>query len=526
MYTTSITMLLLATLTLLFISLVQGQEDEPKIIHRDVCIIGGQAGGTYTALRLHWHNVSVALIEHTPFLGSSSPTYQDPETGLTLDYGPWQDSGGMYEFSISDVMKKQVFDYIGFQNPQDEEYKMDRLERENSITEYISKQGLNDSAPNPEYFDFFWGTKMALQPDGTPFGTAKRPVISLLWKNLRDQYREIIDGGFDLPDPVPKDLLQQPLKLFESNGSWTQLMNLWETCDGMSHYATQPILYSLKFCGKSLGEIMLDRWFLSASRRLGRWSIPVRTIQDFFQPAALKLERGNDLFLNTRVRDIVHTDSHIDVHIFRPGQEQREIIRAKKLVFSDQPSEAITRYIRNKTVLEDYYILRYFMDTTHLYSAVIKDNVFHPKRKFYNAPSLSKFFKNMPQAKDGIYHIGPAKLRNLRTVSLTSIMTPTIAEAKDTFLRTFRTLANFTAPDTPEPIGSDFEVMAINVISPYMRTFAWMELKTNPYIQLNKLQGLHKTWWVSPAFSNHILSKQWDWIEDKILPELLRPIND
>jgi phytoene dehydrogenase-like protein len=58
------------------------------IITRDVCIIGGGATGTYSAVRLSQDlGKSVVVVEKTDRLGGHTETYIDPVTHYPVDYG-------------------------------------------------------------------------------------------------------------------------------------------------------------------------------------------------------------------------------------------------------------------------------------------------------------------------------------------------------------------------------------------------------------------------------------------------------
>ncbi|KAE8553971.1 hypothetical protein EYB25_002509 [Talaromyces marneffei] len=58
-----------------------------NILIRDVVVIGGGASGTYGAIALKDMGRSVAVVEKKPHFGGHVNTYNDPETGLALDFG-------------------------------------------------------------------------------------------------------------------------------------------------------------------------------------------------------------------------------------------------------------------------------------------------------------------------------------------------------------------------------------------------------------------------------------------------------
>jgi phytoene dehydrogenase-like protein len=56
-------------------------------IDRDVCIIGGGATGTFSAVHLIDAGKNLALVERKSRLGGHTETYRDPATGFVEDYG-------------------------------------------------------------------------------------------------------------------------------------------------------------------------------------------------------------------------------------------------------------------------------------------------------------------------------------------------------------------------------------------------------------------------------------------------------
>ena len=58
-----------------------------KTIERDVCVIGGGASGTYTAVAVKDAGRSVVVLESKQRLGGHTETYVDPATGIPTDIG-------------------------------------------------------------------------------------------------------------------------------------------------------------------------------------------------------------------------------------------------------------------------------------------------------------------------------------------------------------------------------------------------------------------------------------------------------
>src|ERR1700753_3384805 len=343
--------------------------------------------------------------------------------------------------------------------PQWDETEADRLEREETIRSYVLKQGLNYSEPEPEFFDFDRGKRMEMQPDGSPYGSSKGHVAT--WKKFKDRFKKYIDLGFDLFSPIPHELYENTANiLLPDKSMWPQLMQLRDGCDGMNDPLYQPLVYTLKFCSGSPIDPYLEGFtYEGPDMRSVPWrpTVTFSSVREIIDTAERRLQ--NDIMLNTNVRQIIHTPTHVDVHIFNEDQGGTQIIRAKNLVIAEQPSGTITRYIRSNEVLEDYKVFEKFR-RTNIYTAVVKDNVFHPMKTLYHADSLRKYALYM-SGLSGISLLGKSQIRNLRSVTMISLDTQNIDKGNSIMLHTLQKLANFTKPDIVERESPDFEIMAI-----------------------------------------------------------------
>lgn len=64
-----------------------GNYNDEDVIRRDVAVIGGGASRTYGVIGLCDLGKSVVLVERASKLGGHQNTYQDPTTGVYVDYG-------------------------------------------------------------------------------------------------------------------------------------------------------------------------------------------------------------------------------------------------------------------------------------------------------------------------------------------------------------------------------------------------------------------------------------------------------
>jgi hypothetical protein len=169
----------LALLLLFSISLLTTIADEiqdsdyiGRTITRDICVIGGGSGGTFSAIRLAQQGISIIVIEKQAVLGDHTNTYVDPVTQKPTDYGvnAWEDI-------------RTIQNYISYLD--------------------IKLQTMNALAPSPfnnSFADFALGTAILNVPavDPTP------ALASYLDQFARYPFPM---NGYDLSSPIPPDLL-------------------------------------------------------------------------------------------------------------------------------------------------------------------------------------------------------------------------------------------------------------------------------------------------------------------------------
>ena len=141
-------------------------------IKKDVLIVGGGASGTYAAHKLLDTNKSVIVVEKEAVTGGNTNTYYDPATGAPVDYG-------VLVWHNNDLVKKffSRFNIAIF----------------NTLTA--------TAAPSlTDYVDFRTGK---LVSDYVP----QDPTAALQGYYALLQQYPYLEKGFELPDPVPEELL-------------------------------------------------------------------------------------------------------------------------------------------------------------------------------------------------------------------------------------------------------------------------------------------------------------------------------
>lgn len=146
----------------------QGDYSPKDIITRDVLIIGGGSTGTYSTIKLRDLGKSVAVVERKAVLGGHTKTWTDPVTQAKADIG-------VIVFHDLDIVRKY---FGGYQIP------LAKASLGPALTKFYNSRTRKNvpgySPPDPNFMIY-----AAL--------LAKFPYL---------------EAGFDLPEPVPEDLLR------------------------------------------------------------------------------------------------------------------------------------------------------------------------------------------------------------------------------------------------------------------------------------------------------------------------------
>ncbi|BCB78781.1 hypothetical protein GCM10022251_78240 [Phytohabitans flavus] len=261
-------------------------EEASGVIRRDVCVIGGGASGTYAAVRLRDLGHSVAVVERAGRLGGHTETYHDPVTGGTTDIGV---------LIYHDM--PLVRDFFGrFGVP---------------LVRYTGQGGTTN-----HYVDFRTGQVV---PGYAPPPPAALPAyIALL------QQYPYLDQGFELPDPVPAELLLPFGEFAVQHGleSIVQLLNGY--AQGLGDILRIPAIYVLKNVSLSVMNSVLTGSLLITQRRNN---------SELYEQATTFL--GGDALLNASVTNVHRGPRGIQVRVDTPTGPR--VIRCRKLLVTAPP---------------------------------------------------------------------------------------------------------------------------------------------------------------------------------------------
>ena len=434
-----------------------GTVDGDSVVERDVCVIGGGSSGTYTAVRLTDYGRSVALVETTDRLGGHCQTYTDPATGLTTDIGV------------------QVFHDL----PITRNY-FSRFD--------VALSSFDFAGPTPTYADFRTGKVVAGYTPPVP--TALEAYLGILEKY------PYLEAGFDLPDPVPAELLQPWGEFVTANGleSIVQLVALY--AQGFSHLMEMPTVFILKYLGPLTVEEIATGDFLTT---------PNHDNSALYEAATSYL--GANALLSTNV--VAGKRTADGVELLAVGPQGPVTIRAGKLVITAPPQPwALAPFDLDATEFELFSRFRHGNYYTGLVSlpgvpdATSVTNIGADTQ--YNLAPLPALFALSPSNVPGLFNVKAGSVVQLPDAAAQGLITQSIERLQ-------------RAGTIP---ASEIGFADFSGHVPYEMSVSAQDVAAGFYSRLYALQGRRSTFWNGAAFQAHDSVLLWQYAET-LLPQIL-----
>lgn len=270
------------------------------ILVRDVAVIGGGSSGTYAAVQLKRSGYSVAVVEKAGRLGGHVDTYQDPVSGQTFDYGV-----------LALLNTSVVRDYFeSFNEP------------------LITYTGIGTPA-TPVFANLKTDGQLVTPPPSLPWTDPAAVFASFLGYGAQVSQYPFLIGGYNLPDPVPEDLLL-PFGEFLAKHNLEALANTaFAINQGIGNLLSATTLYMLKYLPKTTIDAFV-----------GLAPPPVTSatfnIQALYNKAHTYLNTNNsNVLLSSTVLAIERSGPRVLIALLTPSGPK--LIIAKKLVMAIQP---------------------------------------------------------------------------------------------------------------------------------------------------------------------------------------------
>ena len=430
-----------------------------SIIHRDVAIIGGGASGTYGAVQLHDQGKSVVVIEAQDRLGGHTQTYTDPATKQTIDYG--------------------VVVYNNVQLVKD------------FFARFNVPLSLTLEAPAPgqtsQYVDFRTGKVVAgYSPGNVSAGLAAYGAQVAKYPYL--------DTGFNLPDPVPGDLLL-PFEDFVKKYSLQSIVDFAiNFAQGCGNLLSKPTIYIFKYI--DVGVLQgLASGFLSTSRHDN---------SELYVKAQTEL--GQDVLLNSRVIATDRSGKGVKILINTPNGVK--LIVAKKMLLTIPPLLDNLRGFdldRSETDLFGQFL------SNGYWTGLVRNTNIPDTTTLQNLGADTQY--NQPVF-PGLYAITPTADPGLHDIKYGSATDLSDDQVKANIVADINRLKTAGTVNTGTP---DFAVFSSH--TPFELTVPSDAIAAGFYKKLYALQGQRNTYYTGAAFHVHDSALLWQFTQG-LLPNL------
>jgi hypothetical protein len=424
---------------------------KPRVIRRDVCVLGGGSAGTYAAVRLGDLGRSVVVIEAKDRLGGHTETYHDPATGGTIDIG-------VVVLEDEPVVRKH-FGRFG--------------------VELTSLAGGGDGGTTA-YVDFRTGKPV----DYTPVAPAALPAY------LQEISRfGPIDTVPDLPDPVPAELVAPFGDFVEKHNLQSIVPLAFAYGQGIGDLLGLPAFYAINLFGQGVAGKLLGGGYVTTAA--GNNSLLYERATEYL---------GDNVLLSTRAVRIERTRS--GVRVLTDGPQGPQLIEARKLVVTVPP------LVRNLGALDldgtERSLLGKFTSGAY-YTAVVRLSGLPAGVGLSNVAAETPY--NLPPL-PGLYMVGPSPIPGLYNVKYGSLSPlPDAVVRREIEAGIARVAKAGTYPVKFE----GFAVYSGHV--PFELHVGARDIAGGFYKRLNALQGRNNTYWSGAAWHSHNSARIWVGLE-------------
>ncbi|KAK0108214.1 hypothetical protein ONS95_003034 [Cadophora gregata] len=419
-------------------------------IRRDVCIVGGGSSGTYAAIRLSDMGKSVVVIEQKGRLGGHTETYTDPMSGLKRDIGVevWHDL----------PLVKEYFARLNVS---------------------LVRRPLTSS--NTEFFDFETGNIASsnvaanLSAGLAAYGTqcAKYPYL---------------EKGFDLPYPVPSDLLL-PWGQFVKKYCLESMVGFhYRFAQGMGDTLAQSTLYVMKNFG-------LD---ILKNLQLGFLTTELNDNSLLYEHATEALN-GN-LLLNSKIVKIDRSGQG-GIRIVASTKDGLTQLTCKKLIMAIPPKlENLSGW--DLAPIERELFVQF--TNTGYYTGLLRNTGIPNNVSLVNVSPKTEYNQMILP---GIYSLTETNIPGLVGVTFGSAQALPDHDVKRKILSDVRRL-NYPGKGPSKP-----EFVVFSRHAPFELTVSTTAIARGFYKSLSDLQGQQNTWYTGAAFHTQDSSLIWEFTE-------------
>lgn len=457
-FTSIIARLLLGTVAILsFVGAINEQDFAPDdIVIRDICILGGGSTGTYAAISLKDKAKSVVVVERHKILGGHTET-------LYLGNNQYIDYGveGVFNDELSrKYLKRLAVDY----------------------------KPLLPSTQTTEYVNFRTGKKVP-PPSGIPSVVEAAKV----YRAAIEKFSYLKDGLYNLPDPVPEELLQPFGDFVKKTGIEGSLQVVKIFAHGAGNILQAPLLRVLQLCGLPQVDSLLQ----------GGYITPKNGMYEVYNRASEIL--GSDIFYETSVIETERSESGINIFV-QSANGIRKLIKAKQLLVTFVP---IIESLNGFDLVRPESSLFQKWNWVNYYVAVVKNT---------GMPNATTLVNADPDNTPGNLPLPPFQLElqypgvdGYLVSKIIGNSTFTAQQAKDLILSDLRRMG--TEGTFP---GGDPEIVVFGDHTPTTVSVSNIDVRDGFYRKLSALQGTKNTFYTGLAFCSDYSSLLWAYTETVI----------
>ncbi|RPB20179.1 putative FAD dependent oxidoreductase [Terfezia boudieri ATCC MYA-4762] len=437
-------------------------------ITRDVAIIGGGSTGTFAAIKLLDQGHTVVVVEAKDRLGGHTETYHDPLTGTPIEMG-------VVVFHDLDIVK----DYFARFN--------------------IALTKVDLFSSNTTYVNLATGqlAKGYVPPTPQALGAAIQNYAALL-----DRY-SYIEGGFNLPYPVPQELVIPFGEFVEKHSLQALVQSVFMISQGLGDILNVPTIYVLQ----NFGLDVIRFAFLATGDN-----------SQIYEKATAELAEKKSVLLNSYVlsadRNKRDQDGYLSVTVKTGKSPHHTVIRAKQILITIPPTmEKLAPFNLDTTEKSIFGKFKWVA-----YITGILKNVGIPLGTNLNNvnPANSYSLPKLP-APYGFFDTGVSGLTHVKYVS-TSFINEKAAK-KDILDALSRLKDNEVIACVKE--GPEF--VAYSDHSPFEMKVDRADIEGGFYERMYGLQGKRGTWWTGAAWLTQDSTLLWRFTEG-VLARLVKEL--
>ncbi|KIM79564.1 hypothetical protein PILCRDRAFT_74371 [Piloderma croceum F 1598] len=433
------------------------------VITRDICVIGGGAAGTYAAVRLGDMNQSVIVIEHKDRLGGNTQTFTDPITGAKADIG-------VQVWHVLDIVK-------------------------NFFSRFnVPLTTTQTTASSVEFIDFTNGAKLK----GYPGNQGNLTVALQAYAAQLAKY-PFLDAGFDLPDPVPTDLLM-PFGDFVAKYNLSAAMTvLPDFAAGLGTLTKYPTLYFMKVAGLTILQSIQTGFYTTAHH----------DNSEIYQNAQAALLAADSLLLNSHIVATERGNNGGPVKLVVSTPSGHRVIQAKKIIFAIPPT---LENLHNFDIdSEERHLFEQF-STTGYYTGLLRNSGVPANAGTITDRGLHTTF-HVPKLPN-IFSTYASAILGLQQVFYGSDTVLPIDQVKHSIITTMQQIF----PNATATVPPVFAVFSSH--SPFVFMVPSSAIKAGFYRKLSNLQGHRHMFYAGAAFQTQDSSLIWQFIEG-LLPHVV-----